>query len=72
MYTDLFRAFDRIEAHQTMSKPVPAAFGVDGYAFRYEQHFVYRRRLPIGDIGIVTMLHERIHQIDRFREDVGS
>jgi toxin ParE1/3/4 len=70
MYTDLFKAFDRIEAHQTMSKPVPAAF--DGYAFRYERHFVYRRRLPNGDIGIVTMLHERIHQIDCFREDVGS
>jgi hypothetical protein len=24
-----------------------------------------------GDIGIVTILHERMHQIDRFREDFG-
>ena len=24
-----------------------------------------------SDIGIVTILHERMHQIDRFREDFG-
>ncbi len=69
--TGLFEAFERIETHQTMSRPVPAAFGVDGYVFRYERHFVYWRRLPNGDIGIVTILHERMHQIDRFREDFG-
>ncbi len=69
--TGLFEAFERIETHQTMSKPVPAAFGVDGYVFRYERHFVYWRRLPNGDIGIVTILHERMHQVDRLREDFG-
>jgi len=25
--------------------------------------------LANGDIGIVTVLHERMHQIERFRED---
>jgi plasmid stabilization system protein ParE len=69
--TGLFEAFDRIETHQTMSRPIPAAFGVDGYMFRYERHFVYWRRLPNGDVGIVTILHERMHQLDRFREDFG-
>lgn len=69
--TGLFEAFDRIEAHPTMSRPVPAAFGVDGYVLRYERHFVYWRRLPNGDIGIVTILHEQMHQIDRFRDDFG-
>jgi len=24
-----------------------------------------------GDIGIVTILHERMHQMDRFKEDFG-
>jgi plasmid stabilization system protein ParE len=67
----LFAAFDRIGTHGVMSKPVPAAFGVDGYFFRYEHHVVYWRRLSNGDIGIVTILHERMHQIDRFREDFG-
>ncbi len=67
----LFAAFDKIETHEVMSRPVPAAFGVWGYVFRYERHFVYWRRLGNGDIGIVTILHERMHQIDRFREDFG-
>jgi toxin ParE1/3/4 len=69
--TGLFEAFDRIEAHGVMSRPVPADFGVDGYFFRYERHFVYWRQLSNGAIGNVTILHERMHQIDRFREDFG-
>jgi len=67
----LFEAFARIETHGVASKPVPAAFGVDGYFFRHERHVVYWRRLGNGDVGIVTILHERMHQIDRFREDFG-
>jgi toxin ParE1/3/4 len=67
--TGLFATFDRIEAHGVASRPVPAEFGVEGYVFRYERHFVYWRRLANGDIGIVTVLHERMHQMDRFRDD---
>lgn len=69
--TGLFDAFGKIETHRVMSKPVPAEFDVEGYFFRYERHFVYWRRLSNGDIGIVTILHQRMHQIDRFREDFG-
>lgn len=69
--TGLFAAFDRIESHAAASKPIPAEFGVDGYFFRYERHVVYWRKLSNGDIGIVTILHERMHQIDRFRDDFG-
>ncbi|MFM0034527.1 type II toxin-antitoxin system RelE/ParE family toxin [Paraburkholderia strydomiana] len=65
----LFGAFDGIASHQTPSRPVPAELGVQGYFFRYERHFVYWRLLSNGDIGIVTILHERMHQIDRFHED---
>jgi len=67
----LFEAFDGIDSHQTHSKPIPADFGIKGYFFRYERHFVYWRRLSNGDIGIVTLLHERMHQIDRLRDDFG-
>jgi toxin ParE1/3/4 len=67
--TDLFQAFDRIESHGVASRPVPAEFGVQGFFFRYERHFVYWRRLSNGDIGIVTILHERMHQIERLRDD---
>jgi toxin ParE1/3/4 len=70
--TGLFDAFARIETHGVTSRPIPAEFGVDGYVFRYERHLVYWRRLSTGDIGIVTILHERMHQIERFQEDFGG
>lgn len=41
----LFDAFDRAEAHGVRSRPVPAAFGVDGRFFRYGRHVVHWRRL---------------------------
>ncbi|MDQ3125775.1 MAG: type II toxin-antitoxin system RelE/ParE family toxin [Pseudomonadota bacterium] len=69
--TGLFDAFARLETHGVTSRPIPAEFGVDGYVFRYERHLVYWRRLSNGDIGIVTVLHERMHQIERFGEDFG-
>jgi toxin ParE1/3/4 len=65
----LFEAFDGIESHATTSRPIPAEFGVPGFFFRYQRHFVYWRRLSNDDIGIVTILHERMHQIDRLRGD---
>jgi len=69
--TGLFDAFVGIVSHQTSSRPIPAEFGIEGYFFRYEYHFIYWRRLSNGAIGIVTILHEQKHQIDRFREDFG-
>ena len=69
--TGLFAAFEQIETRGVTSRPVPAEFGVEGHFFRYERHFVYWRRLSNGDIGIVTILHERMHQMDRFKEDFG-
>ena len=54
------------------SRPIPAEFGVKGFYFRHEHNFVYWRRLSNGDIGIVTILHERMHQSDRFRDNLGS
>lgn len=65
----MFEAFERIEGHGVVSRPIPAAFGVDGYFFRYERHFVYWRRLSNGDAGIVTILRERMHQIERLGDD---
>ena len=67
----LFETFDKIDGHGVISRPIPAEFGVDGYFVRYERHFIYWRRLSNGDIGIVTILHERMHRIDRLREDFG-
>ncbi len=68
--TDLFASFDRIDGGGVASRPVPAEFGVDGFYFRHAPHFVYWRRLAKGDVGIVTILHERMHKMDRFWEDL--
>jgi plasmid stabilization system protein ParE len=54
------------------SRPVPSDFGVNGFYFRQAHHVVHWRRLSDGDIGIVTILHERMHQMDRFRADPGD
>lgn len=70
--TDLFAAFEKIESGGTASRQVPAEFGVDGFWFRHAHHVVYWRRLANGDIGIVTILHERMHQMDRFRDDLAD
>ena len=67
--TGLFAAFEQIETRAVHSRAVPAEFGVEGYFFRYERHFVYWKHLSNGAIGIVTILHERMHQIDRLKED---
>jgi toxin ParE1/3/4 len=65
----LFARFAAIAARDFPWHPVPAEFGVGGYVCRYEQHLIYWKILVSGDIGIVTVLHARMHQIDRFRDD---
>ncbi|TNE34256.1 MAG: type II toxin-antitoxin system RelE/ParE family toxin [Alphaproteobacteria bacterium] len=66
----LFERFDEIAARKVPWRPVPAEFGVDGFYCRYEHHYIYWRVLSDGTVGIVTVLHERMHQLDRFREDL--
>ncbi len=67
----LFAAFDKLASHAVISGPVPAEFDVKGFVSRYERHLIYWRRLDNGDAGIVTILHERMHHIERFRQDFG-
>lgn len=64
----LFGQFDAIAARVIAWRPIPAEFGVDGYYCRFEHHYIYWRLLKDGGVGIVTILHERMHQIDRFRD----
>lgn len=43
---------------------------VNGFYTRYEKHYIYWKALQSGQIGIVTVLHERTHQMERLREDM--
>lgn len=65
----LFEHFDEIAGRAFPWRQIPAEFGVEGYFSRYEKHFVYWKILGDGTIGIVTVLHQRMHQTERFRED---
>ena len=68
----LFKCFDKIAAREVVWRAVPVDFGVEGFFARHEHHFVYWRILSDGSVGIVTILHERMHQMDRFRSDLPS
>jgi toxin ParE1/3/4 len=65
----LFACFERIASRDLVWRVVPAEFGVEGFYTRCEHHYVYWRILSDGAVGIVTVLHERMHQMSRFRED---
>jgi Plasmid stabilization system protein len=67
-----FDCFGRIARRDVLWRAIPAEFGVDGYYGKCEHHYVYWRRLGDGIVGIVTILHERMHQMDRFREDTAA
>lgn len=48
---------------------VPMA-GIPGVRFsQYEHHYVFFRELGSCDIGVITILHERMDLPRRFRED---
>lgn len=65
----LFERFCQISRRNVTWTPIPAEFEVDGFYLRYKKHFIYWKVLSNGDVGIVTVLHERMHQTARFKED---
>jgi toxin ParE1/3/4 len=64
-----FARFEDIAERRIAWRDVPRELGVEGFYCRYERHYVYWRVLSDGAVGIVTVLHERMHQIERFRND---
>lgn len=65
----LFDCFHDIADRKRPWRQIPAEFAIDGYFTRYEHHFIYWKVLEDGRVGIVTVLHEKMHQIERFQED---
>ena len=66
----LFDKFKAIAARELPWAAIPAEFGVDGYFCRHQKHVIYWKLLSDGKIGIVTILHERMHQIERLKDDL--
>jgi toxin ParE1/3/4 len=67
----MFARFEAIAAQEFPWRAIPAEFGVSGFIGKYERHYIYWKTLADGTVGIVTILHERMHQMDRFKEDLG-
>jgi len=51
---------------------VPADIRRKAYFGRYEHHYVFFRELDNSDIGIMSVLHERIDLAVRLREDLAA
>lgn len=66
----LFARFEAIAARKFPWWAIPAEFGVSGFVCKYEHHFIYWKMLTDGTVGIVTILHERMHQIERYGDDL--
>lgn len=67
---NLFACFDAIAKRNVPWRAIPAEFGIDGFYHRCHRHFVYWRVISSGEVGIVTALHERMHQMERFNENI--
>ncbi|MBL8556814.1 MAG: type II toxin-antitoxin system RelE/ParE family toxin [Phenylobacterium sp.] len=53
-------------------RPLSAELGAQGYACRCESHTIYWRVLANGDVGIVGVLHRRMNQVARVRDDLAE
>ena len=68
----LFARFEAIAAREFPWRPIPAEFGVSGYVCKYQRHYIYWKLLHDGTVGIATILHERMHLLQRFRTELGD
>jgi toxin ParE1/3/4 len=65
----MFARFEAIAAREFPWRAIPAEFEVSGFVCKYERHYIYWKLLADGTVGIVTILHERMHQIERLQDD---
>ncbi|WP_213980331.1 type II toxin-antitoxin system RelE/ParE family toxin [Sphingomonas sp. dw_22] len=65
---DLFARFQAIADRALPWRRIAAEFGVDGYVCRHEHHFIYWKVMDGGAVAIVTILHERMQQMDLLKE----
>lgn len=51
---------------------VPSDIKRKAYFSRYERHFVFFRELGNGDVGVMSILHERMDLPVRLRDDLAA
>jgi len=65
---ELYSFFDSVSNRDIAWRPIPAEFSVQGYFARCNKHFVYWRSFPNEHVGIVAVIHERRHQMERLKD----
>lgn len=65
--TGLFTRFGDIVARRTPWRSVPPEFEVEAWFCRYEHHVIYWKERADGRVGIMAILHERMHQAAQLR-----
>ena len=68
----LYDMFQDIAEGRVTGRTIPAVFPVEGYVRPYRSHFVYWRKLDPDVVGIVAVLHERMHRVARVRKLLGK
>ena len=64
----LFAEFAVIADRKTPWRSLDPSFGVTGYSRRWRSHVIYWKGIAGGDVAIVAILHQRMHQSPRLRE----
>lgn len=69
---DLVDVMQRLGSNRGGWKPVPdpALRGV--FFVKHASHFIFFKELTLGDIGVITVLHESMDIPARLREDTGE
>ena len=64
----LFARFEAIVSKEVLWRPVPPEFEIEAWVSRYEHHYIYWKQLDDGRVGIMAILHERMHQSERLSD----
>lgn len=51
---------------------VPGDLKSEGYFSRYQHHYPFFRKLDNGDLGVMSILRERMDMAVRLREDLAA
>jgi plasmid stabilization system protein ParE len=51
---------------------VPSDIKHEAYFSRYERHYLFFRTLDNGDLGVMSILHEKMDMAVRLREDLAA
>lgn len=60
--------FEAIANRTIVWRALSSDFGIDGFFCKFGRHFIYWKMMDAETPGIVTILHERMHQMELLRD----